>query len=318
MAMGTAGSSLPSTSPSVPVNTWPSSAKTAPANQRCCGSLPGLNPRTRARPRTTAASATWPRPPACRRRSPWATPSTTHSNRSAPSRPNWTAWNPAWPMLTRNSWNATATCRPSTSCGKATPPSPGWRRHWTAWASAGWTGSGRWVRSPAGSSTAWPWPACWLILRTSSCWTSPPTIWTPAARPGSRRGWPPTGGPSSWFPTTARCCARWPPPSSRWTPSGARSTATGTATTGICGRRPPSGNAGCSSTAAGWTRWLPSAFRRTPWPGKWATPAAATATKWASTSRPAPGSRPPPARSATPRSGCAGSKPIPLTGRRFP
>ena len=71
------------------------------------------------------------------------------------------------------------------------------------------SGNGRRARSPAGNSTGWRWPACWLIRRTSSCWMSPRTTWTPAARPGSRHGWPRTGEPSSWSPTTGRCCARW-------------------------------------------------------------------------------------------------------------
>lgn len=36
----------------------------------------------------------------------------------------------------------------------------------------------KWVLSPAGSASGWPWLPAWCTRRICCCWTSPPTIWT--------------------------------------------------------------------------------------------------------------------------------------------
>ena len=40
------------------------------------------------------------------------------------------------------------------------------------------TRSRKWVLSPAGSASGWPWLPAWCTRRICCCWTSPPTIWT--------------------------------------------------------------------------------------------------------------------------------------------
>jgi sulfate-transporting ATPase len=73
-----------------------------------------------------------------------------------------------------------------------------------------------WTCSPAASGGASPSAACCSRSRTSCCWTSRPTTWTPSRWPGWRSISRSTRARSSPSPTTATSSTTWPAGSWNW------------------------------------------------------------------------------------------------------